>query len=174
MLSVSFNSVSIIVNRKNSPANEFFTIEVLHITYKINKFSTNVHFKLLPIGKMKCKSNHLYLNVTLLLSGNINLNPEPVTRHQLNDPKFEAFSNKELHLIHLNINSLLPKIDELCNIAKCSNAAVIGVTETKFDNTVYHFEVFIEGYSTVRNDRNRKGWCVACYIRSNFDENTPL
>ena len=59
--------------------------------------------------------------MALLLSGGINLNPGPVTRHQLNDPKFEAFNNKGLHLIHLNINSLLPEIDKLCNIAKWNN-----------------------------------------------------
>ena len=135
-LSVSFNSISIIVNLKNSLTNEFFIIEVLHITYKINEFSTNMHFKLLTINKMKCKSNHLYSKMALLLSGDINLNPGPVAILQLNDPKFEVFNNKGLHLIHLNINSLLPKIDELYNIAKCSNAAVIRITETKFDNTV--------------------------------------
>ena len=56
--------------------------------------------------------------MALLLSGDIDLNPGPITRHQLNDPKFEAFNNKGLHLIHLNINSCLPKMDELCNIAK--------------------------------------------------------
>ena len=110
-LSVSFNSVSIIVNLKNSPTNEFFTIEILNITYKINEFSTNMHFKLLTMSKMKCKSNHLYLKMALILSGDINLNPGPVARHQLNNPKFEAFNNKGLHLIHLNVNSLLPKID---------------------------------------------------------------
>ena len=49
--------------------------------------------------------------MALLLSGDINLNPGPVARHQLNNPKFEAFNNKGLHLIHLNVNSLLPKID---------------------------------------------------------------
>ena len=46
-LSVSFNSISIIVNLKNSPISEFFTIEVLHITHKINEFFTSKHFKLL-------------------------------------------------------------------------------------------------------------------------------
>ena len=56
--------------------------------------------------------------MALLLSGDVNLNPGPVTRHQLNDPKFETFNNKGLHLIHLNINSLLPKIDELRNSTK--------------------------------------------------------
>ena len=70
-VSVSFNIVSIFVNLKNSPTKEFFTIEVLHINYKINEFSTNMHFKLLTISKMKCKSNHLYLKMALLLSGEI-------------------------------------------------------------------------------------------------------
>ena len=94
--------------------------------------------------------------MALLLSGDINLNPWLVARNQLNDPKFEAFNNKGLHLIYLNVNSLLPKIGELRNIAKCSNAAVIGITETMLDNTVYDSVVTIEGYSIVRN-RNRNG-----------------
>ena len=37
--------------------------------------------------------------MALLLSGDINLNPGPAIRHQLSDPKFEAFNNKGLHLI---------------------------------------------------------------------------
>ena len=106
--------------------------------------------------------------MALILSGDINLNPGPAARYQLNDPKFEAFYNKRFHLIYRNVNSLLPKIDELCNIAKCSNVVVIGITEAKLDNTVYDSEVTIDEYSIVCNDRNRKGGDVACYIRSNI------
>ena len=51
---------------------------------------------------MKCNGNHLYLKMPLLLSGGIDLNPGPASRHQLNDPKFEAFNNKGLQLIHLD------------------------------------------------------------------------
>ena len=80
--------------------------------------------------------------MVLLLSG-------VVTRNQLKYLKFEAFNNKGFHLIHLNINSLMPKIDELHNIAKCSNAAVIGMTESKLGNTVYDFKVAVDGYSIV-------------------------
>ena len=53
-------------------------------------------------------------------------------------------------------------------VAKCSNATVIGITETKLENTVYHSEVTIDGYSIVRNYRNRKVRGIACYIRSNI------
>ena len=69
--------------------------------------------------------------------------------------------------MHLNINGLLNKIDELCHIARSFNAAVIGITETKLDNTVYDSEVTVDGYNIVRNDRNRNGGGVACYIRNN-------
>ena len=41
-----------------------------------------------------------------------------------------------INFIHLNINSLLPKKDEKCFIAKLPNATVIGLSETKLDNTV--------------------------------------
>ena len=74
-LDIFFNNVDVIGNLKNSPTNEFCKIEVLHITYKINEFSTNTHLKLLTISRMKCKSNHLYLKMASLLSGDINLNP---------------------------------------------------------------------------------------------------
>ena len=47
--------------------------------------------------------------MALILSGDINLNPGPAARYQLNDPKFEAFNNKRFHLIYLNVKSLLFK-----------------------------------------------------------------
>ena len=54
--------------------------------------------------------------------------------------------------MHLNINGLLNIIDELRYIARRSNAAVIGTTETKLDNTVYDSEVTVDGYNIFGND----------------------
>ena len=70
--------------------------------------------------------------------------------------------------MHLNINILLNKIDKLRYIASTSNAAVIGTTETKLDNTVYDSEVAVDGQNIVRNDRNKNDGDVACYIRNNI------
>ena len=70
--------------------------------------------------------------------------------------------------MHLNINGLLNKIDELHYIAWSSNAAVIGITETKLGYTVYDSEVTVDGYNIVRNDSNRSSGGVACYIRNNI------
>ena len=47
---------------------------------------------------------------------------------------FQHFSKKGLHFIHLNIRSLLPKLDELILLATKTNAAVIGITESWLDD----------------------------------------
>ena len=70
--------------------------------------------------------------------------------------------------MHLNINGLLNKIDELRYIARSSNATVIGITETRLDNTVYKSEVTVDSFNIVWNDRNRNGGAVAYYIRKNI------
>ena len=63
-----------------------------------------------------------------------------------------------LHSVHLNINSLPSKKEELRQIAKDTNSAVIGL---------YDSEISIPNYSLITKDQNRKGRVVACYIRSN-------
>ena len=76
------------------------------------------------------------------------------------------FGKKGMHFMHLSINSLLPKICELRLLAHKLEPFVIGVTESKLDNTVLDGEIFIEGYKIIRSDRNRRGGGVACYIRN--------
>ena len=44
---------------------------------------------------------------------------------------------KGLHLIHLNVNNQLPKINELRYIFKLSHAAGRGIIELKLDNCVF-------------------------------------
>ena len=68
-----------------------------------------------------------------------------------------------MHFIHLNINSLLPKIDEIRYVAKLTNATVIGLNETTLDNTVLSSELEIEGYDLVRPDQSQRGG-VACFV----------
>ena len=75
----------------------------------------------------------------------------------------ESIQKRGLHFLHLNINSLLPKIDELRLIAKNSNPAIIGITESKLDKSILDNEIKIDGYELKRSDRNRQGGGVACY-----------
>ena len=57
-------------------------------------------------------------------------------------------------------------------IAKLSEAAVIGISESKLDDSVLSSEIQIENYDLVRSDRNRQGGGVACFIRKDLSYNT--
>ena len=81
---------------------------------------------------------------------------------------WNIFQKRGMHFIHLNINSLLPKIDEIRYVAKLTNATVIGLSETKLDNTVLSSELEIEGYDLVRSDRSRRGGGVAYFVKNSI------
>ena len=97
----------------------------------------------------------------------IKKNSGPFSKPQFfKDEDWRAFSNRRLHLIHLNINSLLPKIDKFRDTAKRTKAAVIGISESRVDGTVLDPEIYIDNYEILRFDRN---WQEDyCYIRSDI------
>ena len=109
----------------------------------------------------------------ILLSGDISLNPGPNHQHKLQClNKLNLFKSRDLHFIYLNINGLLPKIKKLRIIAKSTNAAIIGISESKLDESVLEHEIQINDYQILRCDRNKHGGGVACYIRNNLSCNT--
>ena len=63
----------------------------------------------------------------LLLSGDRSLNPGP-TPNSVSQSFWKLFENKALRFLHLNINSILSKLDELKMIAGNTKAAIIGIT----------------------------------------------
>ena len=78
------------------------------------------------------------------------------------------FRSKGIHLIHLNVNGLLPKIDEIRYIAERTKASVIGITESKLDKSIFQSETQIENYDLLQCNRNKNDGGVACYIRSDI------
>ena len=127
----------------------------------------------------------------LILSGDVSLNPGPVYNyHTPNLTEWDIFKIKGFQLLHLNVNSLLPKTDELRNIAKLSNAAVIVITGLKLGNCSFDSEIQIDNYQMIpcdnsiiifltqkcqidyyqiiRCNRNRKGGEIACYVRNDL------
>ena len=62
---------------------------------------------------------------------------------------------------HPNHNKL--KIEELRQIAKDTNSAVIGLSKKKLDETIFASEISIPKYSLIKKP-NRKGGGVACNI----------
>ena len=57
-----------------------------------------------------------------------------------------------MRFIYININTLLPKTDEVRYIANITNASVIGTSETKLDETILSSELEVDGYDLVRLD----------------------
>ena len=65
-------------------------------------------------------------------------------------------------------------------MTKITNAAIIGIGETKLDKSILSSEIDIEGYALFRLDQSRRGGGVACYVkkslaynyRDNFCKNT--
>ena len=104
----------------------------------------------------------------MLLSGDIGLNPGPCQMQFIYDKTWEPLKTRGLHSCHLNVNSLFSKIDELRDITNYIKPAILGITESKLDSSVTNAEVNINGYSIIRNDRNRNGGGVACYIRNDL------
>ena len=74
----------------------------------------------------------------------------------------------KINFLHINVNSLLSKIDELRDIVGHAKPAILGITESKLNGSVTNQEVNISGYNILRNDRNRNGGGAACYIRSDL------
>ena len=149
----------------------FFTIETIYISNNISRSTLKTNMCFFMISKLKSgyRSQSLLLKFLLLLSGDISLlNPGPNHGQTTVYDDWKLFNKRGLHFLHININSLLPKIDEIRYITKKSNAAVIGITESKLDKSVLDSEININGYEVLRCDRNRNGVGVACYIREDI------
>ena len=102
-------------------------------------------------------------------------NPGPTHQHKLQClNESNIFKSRGLRFIHLNINSLLPKIKEFWIIAKLTNAAIIGISESKLDESVLEPEIQIDDYKILRCDRNRHTGGVACYIRNDLSYNISV
>ena len=101
----------------------------------------------LSVSKLHYRNYNSYFNLRLLLQSVISLNPVPLHNDQL-QPQSE-FNSKDLHFIHLNVNSFLRKMDKLRNIVKLSNAAVIGISESKLDDSILLSEITIGNYNTL-------------------------
>ena len=108
----------------------------------------------------------------LLLSGDISLNPGSPHNSPIDGLSWNVFDKNGLHFLEINGNSLLSKIEKIRFIVKKSKATVIGISETKLDRTIFDAEIYTEGCSIVRCDRDRKGRGVACYIKHDVSFST--
>ena len=81
-----------------------------------------MNLNLLTLIEMNYKDHTKFFRLILLLSSDINLNPGPT---QISET-WLVFKKQGPHFVHLNINSLPYKIEELTQIVKDTDSAVIG------------------------------------------------
>ena len=149
------------------PSNRSFHTRIFKHDNKIDEAFLSSQFIALTISKLKEINNKSFYHLIIIFSGSVSLKPGPVWKHHLlNTTEWDIIKTKGLHLIHLNVNGLLPKTDELRHMVRLSNAAVIGVSELKLGKSITNSEILIDNYDLLRCDRNKNGSGVACYIRN--------
>ena len=84
---------------------------------------------------------------------------------------WKVFKDKGTPLWHLNVNSLLSKIEELRTPAFNTNISVLAITEAKLDSNVSNDWLKIDYYNSLRSDRNKNSDGVACCIKKNVAHN---
>ena len=77
-----------------------------------------------------------------------------------------------LKIAFLNIVSLRKHRRKLEIVLKDNDIDIIGLSETRLDETVRDSDVNINGYNIYRNDRNTNGGGVAIYVKESLSEPT--
>ena len=132
---------------KCCPNNEFFSTELIKIRDDISSAEILISSRYFARNKLRIKRNECFkfYHLLILLSGDVSLNPGPSQYPPYNDNEFEPFRKRGLHFLHINVKSLLSKIDELRDVVGYTKPAILGITESKFDSSVSDQEVNITG-----------------------------
>lgn len=76
-------------------------------------------------------------------------------------------------MVHINVRSLRPKVNEFAILLDSNNFDVITVSETWLDSTIENALLAMEGYDLYRSDRMRlgvtgskKGGGLAMYVQN--------
>lgn len=87
----------------------------------------------------------------------------------LNDVKKE----KGLCIVHLNIRSILPKLDEVKEKFLDGHFQIIGLSETWLHNKIESALVQVEGYQLIRQDRQctskKRGGGLCLYVKEGLN-----
>jgi exonuclease III len=98
------------------------------------------------------------------MAGDIELNIGPM-------PSLNGFKARGLFIAHLNVHSLLGKLDELKLLITSNNSKsfdVLTLSETWLNTSISDAEIHISGYTCIRKDRpgGKRGGGTMAYIRN--------
>ena len=89
--------------------------------------------------------------------------------HDLENGSIPTIHKRGIKFSHLNIHSLIYKIDELKILLSNNPFDIICLNETLCDSSIPDSELNIDDFVLLRQDRNRHGGGIAMYISSRFD-----
>ena len=115
--------------------------------------------QLLEPSERHDKSLNLGNDLSKNYVSNSTLNPPNLNPIFPSLPKMRGFK-----IAFLNICSLTCHYDELCVFMEDRAIDILGLNETRLDNTIADSQTDIEGYDILRRDRNRNGGGVAFYV----------
>lgn len=98
----------------------------------------------------------------LLMAGNVQSNPGPEPECFYVPSEFS--SRPGLKVVHLNVRSLMPKIDFIRIWAVSTKADIIAISETWLKKTLSDNDIAIDGYNIFCVDRKSKGGGVIIYV----------
>ena len=147
------NSSDLFNDVKNCTRSKFLASEFMNICDDFQFSGTRINNAVYSVSKLEYRNLNSYFHVLILLSCDISLSSGPNHQHKLQCLKeWNIFKSRGLHFIHLNINSLLLKTEELRIIAKSTNATIIGISGTKLDESILKPEIQIDDYKILRWD----------------------
>ena len=114
----------------------------------------------------------LLILLLLLLSGNVQPNPGPELQCIQTPSDSESLSS--LKIVHLNVHSLLTKMDMVRIQAKSTDADIVVISETWQSKSIADEYINMVGYNIFRTNRPKKGGGVAIYIKSKFNAGLVL
>ena len=100
--------------------------------------------------------------------GNVERNrgPESISQNR----NFKLSTVKGLRICHLNVRTLVDKIDEMRGFCETHRPHVLSLNEeTWLDSSISDSEIQLTGYLLVRRDRTRRNGGVLIYVSSNLD-----
>lgn len=105
--------------------------------------------------KLRC-----VIMLLLMLAGNINANPGPSDMKCLPTPN-DFLSRSGLGFLHINVQSLVPKMDMIRVWAHTTDADFMIFSETWLKKSVPDHIISVSGYNVFRADRQGKGGGIA-------------
>jgi len=127
-------------------------------------YDRHLQVKLPSSNTANAVKRHVFVYLLLLLSGNIHPNPGPGSLNTPDDFK----SRSGIGFIHLNIRSLLPKMDSVRIWADSTDADFIVLSETWPSKAIPNSDINISRFSLFRCDRLKKGGGIVIYVRNKF------